>query len=239
MDRQIKRFLVLGSQGLIGFEVVALLKHNGHEVYAVDVHGKTNNYYLNISNSSEREVSSFLKSIDYLNFDGIVDCSYYKPVHWGKKVQDLSEREWELSLKAISNNLTKIFIPFVSSVTNSSKNLVLIGSIYGNLVYDSVLYDGTDMTPAPEYLVTKAGLLGLTRLLAQTGSGNNVLVNSISPGGIFNNQPSEFISKYCQRTLLGRMANPIEIARLIEFFLTANTYITGQNILIDGGYSVK
>jgi NAD(P)-dependent dehydrogenase (short-subunit alcohol dehydrogenase family) len=101
------------------------------------------------------------------------------------------------------------------------------------------LYQGTEMRPAPEYLITKAGLLGTTRLLAQVGSEQNVLVNCISPGGVENGQPKDFVKKYNDKTLLGRMVRPSEVATLIEYFLTKNTYITGQNILIDGGYSIK
>lgn len=239
MDKQSKDFLVLGSHGLIGSAVVTLLKQKGCNIYGVDIHGKSNNNYLNISVSTETEIDLFLANIDFIHLDGVVDCSYYRPKHWGKSVQDLSEAEWESSLKAISKNITKFYIPFVSHSKKTSKNLVLIGSIYGSLVYDSFLYDGTDMTPAPEYLVTKAGLLGLTRLLAKTGSENNVLVNSISPGGISNKQPIEFITRYCDKTLLGRMARPIEVAEVIAFYLTTNSYITGQNLLVDGGYSLK
>lgn len=88
------------------------------------------------------------------------------------------------------------------------------------------------------YSVVKAGLVGLTRYLATYWSDFNVRVNSISPGGIFNNQPDEFVQKLSQRIPLGRMANQDEYqASLVYLLSEASSYMTGFNLVVDGGRS--
>jgi NAD(P)-dependent dehydrogenase (short-subunit alcohol dehydrogenase family) len=233
------RFLIIGSKGLLGSAVLEALSMDDFDVYSVDISEKSSDKYLNIACSSEDEIQDFFNNINFLNLDGIIDCSYYKPIHWGKQIQDLNTSEWEQSLKAIVINLNRVYLPFVNIKNDKIKNLLLLGSIYGFLAYDHSLYENTEMNPAPEYLVTKAGIIGLTKLLAQIGGENNALVNCLCPGGIFNHQPESFVNLYSKKTMLGRMGYPKEIAQLAKYFLTQNSYITGQNIIIDGGYSIK
>jgi NAD(P)-dependent dehydrogenase (short-subunit alcohol dehydrogenase family) len=88
------------------------------------------------------------------------------------------------------------------------------------------------------YSVTKSGLIGLTRWLATTIS-PDVRVNAIAPGGIFRNQPDEFVKKYSSKTPLERMATEDDFRGIIQFLASdLSSYVTGQVISVDGGFGV-
>ena len=115
--------------------------------------------------------------------------------------------------------------------------IVNVGSIYGSHGPDWELYKGTDMGNPAGYAASKGGLIQLTRWLATTLS-PKIRVNCVSPGGIGRNQNSEFVEKYNLRTPLKRMATEEEIVAAIVFLSSSTaSYITGQNIKIDGGWS--
>ena len=105
------------------------------------------------------------------------------------------------------------------------------------------LYEGTNMTVAPDYFFHKGGMLNLTRYLGSHYGPHGVRVNVVSPGGIYNPdapQPAQFIERYNKITMLGRMAQAREIAGAVIFLLSnASSYITGANIPVDGGHTAK
>lgn len=122
-------------------------------------------------------------------------------------------------------------------VANGGGSIVNIGSMMGMFGPDLSNYEGTNMgTPPPDYFFHNAGLLNLTRYMAQVLAGKNVRVNCISPGGLFNHQPVAFLNNYCKKVPLKRMANQDDIKGLIVLLSSeAGAYINGENILMDGG----
>jgi len=88
------------------------------------------------------------------------------------------------------------------------------------------------------YSVVKSGLIGLTRYLATYWHQSGVRANAISPGGIYNHQPDEFVERLCKLIPLGRMADKDEYKGAILFLCSdASSYITGANLIADGGRS--
>ncbi len=119
--------------------------------------------------------------------------------------------------------------------TAETGSIVNIGSMQGCYGADFSLYEGTDMDSPPDYHFHKGGMVALTKYLARKLA-PDIRVNCISPGGLFNEQNTAFLEKYNKKVPLGRMAGHDDIKGVVLFFATpASAYITGENILMDGG----
>jgi NAD(P)-dependent dehydrogenase (short-subunit alcohol dehydrogenase family) len=121
------------------------------------------------------------------------------------------------------------------------RSVVNIGSIYGIVSPDFRIYSEGDRRSPEMYGATKAGVIQMTKYFAVDLAKRGVRVNSISPGGVFNPrspQDPEFVLAYSKRSPMGRMASESEVASA-SIFLTSDlaSYITGHNLLVDGGYS--
>lgn len=117
-------------------------------------------------------------------------------------------------------------------------------SVYGIVAPDQRIYEGSEYegrainTPAV-YSASKAAVWGLTKYLAAYWGNRNVRVNAITPGGVFSGQNDEFVRRYSARVPLGRMAAQDEMSGAIVYLASdASSYVTGQNIVIDGGLTV-
>src|SRR5690606_18470471 len=100
------------------------------------------------------------------------------------------------------------------------------------------IYEGTDLNPPAAYSAIKGGITNFTRFLASKYGKNGIRVNTVSPGGIFDNQPIKFVKAYEKKVPLKRMGNPDDIAPSVSFLLSnQSNYITGHNLIIDGGWT--
>jgi NAD(P)-dependent dehydrogenase (short-subunit alcohol dehydrogenase family) len=122
-------------------------------------------------------------------------------------------------------------------------SIVNISSIYGMLspvqdVYDFRRKDGETFVKPVAYSVSKSALYNLTRYLATYWAKSGVRVNTLTLAGVWNEQPQEFVDAYTQRMPLGRMANAEEVVGPVVFLASdASSYVTGSNIVVDGGWS--
>lgn len=158
---------------------------------------------------------------------------------WAEPFERQGMAAWRAALEV---NLTSIFeltqaaMPYLKASRKAS--VINIASIYGLLGPDWGLYAGTAMANPAAYAASKGGLIQLTRWLATT-LGPDVRVNAISPGGIARGQPTSFVNQYEARTPLKRMACEDDFKGAIVFLASdMSNYVTGQNIIVDGGWSV-
>ena len=156
---------------------------------------------------------------------------------WNVPFEEQSIETWR---RALEVNLTAIFhlsqglTPLLKSAKGSS--IVNIASIYGAYGPDWRLYKDANMSNPAAYGASKGGLIQLTRWLATTIA-PEVRVNSISPGGIFRNQPDVFIKRYVERTPLVRMATEDDFRGAIAYLTSdMSSYVTGHNLIVDGGW---
>jgi len=113
-----------------------------------------------------------------------------------------------------------------------------IGSVYGVVACDQRIYGNSKINSSIAYATTKSGLINFTRYLASYWQGKNIRVNCLSPGGVFNNQPEEFLNNYIHRTMLKRMAEPEDLSNALLYLVSdASKWVTGTNMIVDGGWT--
>jgi 2-deoxy-D-gluconate 3-dehydrogenase len=119
--------------------------------------------------------------------------------------------------------------------------IVNVCSMYGLVGPDQRIYQKPNQSPQYKpvyYSVSKAGVLGLTRYLATYYAGKNIRVNALTPGGVYNGHDETFVQAYSARSVLGRMAEKEEMNGAILFLASdASTYMTGANLIVDGGWT--
>jgi NAD(P)-dependent dehydrogenase (short-subunit alcohol dehydrogenase family) len=147
---------------------------------------------------------------------------------------------------ALEVNLTGMFLCCQAAVKpmlaqGKKGSIINICSTYGLVAPDQRIYqrDGQQSSYKPVYYsVTKAGVLGLTRYLAAYYAGTEIRVNALTPGGIFNHHDEVFLKAYAARTVMGRMANTDEMNGALLFLASeASSYMTGSNLVVDGGWT--
>ena len=119
-----------------------------------------------------------------------------------------------------------------------SGSLINMSSIYGLVGPDFSIYENTQMTMPAAYSAIKGGINNLTRYLASYYGKYQVRVNTVSPGGIYDNQPEAFVESYNKKVPMKRMGQPKDVVSAIYFLLSdESSYITGHNLVVDGGWT--
>jgi len=162
-------------------------------------------------------------------------------------VEDMTLEDWEFSLRG---GLTSVFlcsqIVGREMVKRKRGVIVNIASIYGIVAPDQGIYGKSGLNSPPNYAAVKGGVVQLTRYLATYWAKDNIRVNAITPGGFYNPMFKEtlpdydvFLKNYCRKTPLGRMAEPEDIKGAIAYLASdASNYVTGANLVLDGGFTV-
>ena len=174
--------------------------------------------------------------------DIMVHCAAYVGTDtipgWAVPFEQQTVDAWDAALRV---TLTSAFVMVqeakASLAASGHGSVILLDSIYGLVAPDHRLYEGTDMVNPAGYGAGKGGLLQLTRYLA-TLLAPSVRVNAISPGGIWRSQPERFQSRYAARTPLSRMATEEDLKGAIAYLASdLSAYVTGHNLVVDGGWT--
>ncbi len=238
-----KVIIVTGGSGLLGTEIVNDIRNNGGIGICADINVETNLQEQNIfcDITSFENIKLTIETIEkkYGRIDGLVNNAYPRTKDWGADFDIMDSQ----SLIQNVNWQMNSYILFcqqaiISMLKQGSGAIVNIASIYGVVGNDFTIYENTQIgVPAP-YAAIKGGLINFTRFLASKYGKNGIRVNALSPGGIFDDQPEAFVKAYEKKVPMKRMGIPSDIAPGVSFLLSDNAkYITGQNLIIDGGWT--
>lgn len=238
-----KVIIVTGGNGLLGKSIVDKIKMGGGICINADLHNKNtddlSSIYCDITDSNSIANTIDLVISKYKKIDGLVNNAYPRTSDWGEKFEDIPVDSWR---KNVDMQLNSIFVfcqkvlPYMRNCNSGS--IVNIGSIYGSVGPDFNVYDNTNLTMPAAYSVIKGGVINFSKYLASYYGKNNIRVNCVSPGGIFDHQPTEFVRNYESKVPMKRMGKPDDISPAVSFLLSDDSsYITGQNIIIDGGWT--
>lgn len=238
-----KVIIVTGGSGLIGKPILEQLRQQSAIVINADINAVTNEKtgYYNCDVTSEESITKLIDLVikKYGKIDGLVNNAYPRTKDWGAKFENVSLKSWRRNVDMQMNSVFYICQKVLEHMKkNQSGSIVNIASIYGVVGNDFTIYEGYGGTSPAEYSAIKGGIINFTRYLASYYGKYNIRVNCVSPGGIGDNQHPSFIERYENKSPLKRLGKPEEIAPAIIFLLSEEaSFITGHNLMVDGGWT--
>lgn len=252
-----KVVVITGGAGLLGKEFIkAVIENDGIAVIA-DINSDIGNsaketlsLEFNTQNIDFTELDitskeSLQQCINYLNtkygkIDALVNNAYPRNKNYGKHFFDVAYDDF---CQNTNLNLGGYFLASQQFANYFKEqgygNIINISSIYGVVAPKFEIYENTTMTVPVEYAVIKSGLLHLTEYMAKYFKGMNIRVNAISPGGIFDNQPEQFLANYKKQCLNKGMLDKSDLKGTLVYLLSdMSRYVNGQNIIVDDGFSL-
>ena len=248
-----KTILLTGGAGLYGRGLAAMLAQTGAtlilaarnvaklQTVADEENAKGNKVFAeSLDQGDEASVSALHERITakFDALDGLVNNAVLRPM----KGANGAAEQFAESMRVNATGVMLMHRHFGRTMAEAGGgSIVNIGSIQGMIGPSYELYTGTNMGDMPpDYFFHKGGMENLTRFYAALYGPKNVRVNNLAPGGFFNNQPEPFLQRYCEHTMLGRMADDTDLGGAVIFLLSdASRYITGVNLPVDGGYTAK
>jgi NAD(P)-dependent dehydrogenase (short-subunit alcohol dehydrogenase family) len=247
---------VTGAAGILGILFCKELLASGAKVVAIDHDGKAISRLVaavGITSSlktysadirDRNQVAGVRKQAEAVfgPIDGLLNNAATKSPNFFEPFENFPIEDWD---HVMSVNLTGSFVcaqEFGGEMARRGRgSIVNILSIYGILAPDQRIYEGSEYlgrainTPAI-YSASKAGLWGLTSYLASYWGSRGVRVNALTPGGIFSGQNETFVKRYSARVPMDRMGEADDLCGALVYLMSdASGYVTGQNIIVDGG----
>ena len=237
-----KIIIVTGGGGLIGKAIVKDIQNKGGTAINADVSVPIDlaNYTIQTDITSESSIIQAIEAVvqHFGKIDGLVNNAYPRTKDWGTRFEDISVDSWRTNVDMQMNSSFVFIQKIIPELLKTKGAIVNITSIYGVVGNDLTIYENTNINTAAAYSAIKGGIINFSRYLASYFGRQGVRVNCVSPGGIFDHQDETFVKNYEKRVPLGRMGTPDDIAPSVSFLLSEDAkYITGQNLIVDGGWT--
>lgn len=252
-----KNILLTGASGLLGKSYAEGLSQQGANVILADVdYNKckllenslkkkysVNPFAVKVDLTKKTSIMKMLNKIQkkFSYIDVLINNAMY---HEGKKEQHTPFEKFPLSSwnKVLSVNLTGMFLlcQEIGKLMKKQKHgvIVNVSSIYGLVGADQRIYGNSGINSSIAYATSKSAVLNFTKYLASYWHKDGIRVNSISLGGVENNQNLNFMKNYSHNTMIGRMAKKDEYVGAMIFLCSdASSYMTGSNLIVDGGWT--
>lgn len=256
-DLSEKVVFLTGAAGILGTQYATALSNAGANVVLADIN-YTRCKKMEIKLKKEFDVTPFSlkmdisnkKSIDngiskvmkkFSKIDVLVNNAVFPETQKERKIE-FEKFPLELWNKIFAVNVTGVFLcnqKIGSIMVKQQKGSIInISSMYGIVAADQRIYGNSGLNSTAAYAVTKSSLFNFTRYLASYWRNTGVRINTLTLGGVENNQDPKFIRKYSEKTMIGRMAKNNEYNGALLFLLSnASSYMTGGNLILDGGWS--
>lgn len=257
-----KNIVIIGATGLLGSRYVDFLSSLGAKVIIGDVDLKKCEEFsmklgfkgrktipFKIDITDEQSIIAFFSNIKEKlgGIDVLINNAQVKPKGFYDSFENYSKKT---IMKVLEGNTVGMVLSCQKACKIFLKqgfgNIINVASIYGITGADQRLYNGVENIYNSEqnfsspisYGISKAGVVNMTKYLASYYREKNIRVNCLTPGGVFDNHDNNFCTNYSSRTLLGRMANKDEYnGALLYLASDASSYMTGANIIVDGGWT--
>ena len=261
-DLSNKVIVLTGSAGRLGTNFAHILADAGADLVLIDIDKKQNEKLeksiltkfktkilcsnVDITEKDQLEILSKQILKKFKKIDGLVNNAFYSPrTNIKKSAMKFEDFELDLWNQVVSVNLTGIFLcsqVFGKTMTKQKTGgvIVNISSIYGINGADQRIYGNSGLNSPPSYAATKGAIVNFTKYLAAYWNRKNIRVNTMTLGGVEDKSymSKKFITNYSEKTMIGRMAKNNEYDGGLVFLLSnASSYMTGANLILDGGWS--
>jgi NAD(P)-dependent dehydrogenase (short-subunit alcohol dehydrogenase family) len=261
-DLKNKTIILTGSAGRLGSRFAHVLSNAQANVILVDIEQtknkqlekkinsiyNTNSLSVNTDITKEDQVKKLIDIVikKYKKIDGLINNAHILLRDHSQRDASFENYPLDLWEKMTSENLRAAFLCSreVGKIMVKQKHGVIlnISSIYGIMGADQRIYGKSRLNSPPTYAMTKGGMVNFTRYLAAYWQGKNIRVNTLTLGGVYDkklHQDKSFVKKYSEKTILGRMAEKSDFDGALLFLVSdASSYVTGTNLIVDGGWSV-
>ena len=235
-----KNILLIGGNGLIGREIYKFLSQI-HRVYVLDKKKiSKNDIICDISDFAQlnRYLNRLLKKND---IEIVINCSYPRIKKNTKNplfsYPKIILANYKLHFLGFFN-ITKYFVNYFLKKKIKGK-VINFSSIYGSILPKFEIYNKNEILTPLEYGLIKQNIVYISKYFAKYVIGSGISINCISPGGVFDNQNKSFVKNYSKLTNLRGMMFKTDFNKIIEFLINSQPLkITGQNFIIDDGFSL-
>lgn len=252
-----KVVFVSGGGGLLGSEFVnGIVEKGGIPIIgdidielAKETHNRIkikekSNYdgYVQLDITDGGSIEKAIKVVvdKYGHIDALVNCAYPRNKSYGQDMLSINYNDFCENVNMHLGGyfqMSQLFAQYFLS--QGCGNIINLASIYGTVAPRFEIYRGTTMTTPIEYALIKSAIIQMTKYFAKYFKGKNIRINSLSPGGILNNQPESFRNAYGNYCINKGMLDKNDILGALMFLLSdMSKYINGQNIIVDDGFTL-